>query len=535
MKTIVLNKRVQCDLEMIMIDAFKPLKGFLNKDDYVSVLDNMRLTDGTLWPIPIVLPVKDNNYIIGEDVMLVNMENTPIAKIIVESIYKPDIYYEATKIFGIYDTNHPYISIMEQYKNYYYIGGTVTKIKDIVHYDFIDLRKTPKEIKQKFIENNWKNIIGFQTRNPMHRSHYELTKYALSTCGDIDAKLFLNPVVGVTQECDIDYHTRVACYKHLLKYYNKNTVELCLLPLSMRMAGPREAVWHAIIRKNYGCTHFIVGRDHAGPSYKRKDGNNFYGPYEAQEMLTKYSEEIGIKPVFSKWIVYAKPFDKSMEPLYLPVDEIDNTKYEIQNISGTELRNLLIKGESIPEWFTFPEISTELLNATKKKGKCYYLVGLSGSGKSTIANALREKLRDHYPNDYVTILDGDIVRQELSKGLGFSKEDRSLNVRRIGFVASEIVKHGGIVICANIAPYNDDRIHNRKLIEPFGKYIEIFVNTPLEICESRDTKGLYKLARQGIIQNFTGINDPFENPTNTELEINGEGDLNILLEKIINI
>lgn len=533
MKTIVLHPRIQCDLEMLMIGGFDPLTGFLNQDDYQSVLDNLTLKDGSVWSIPIVLPVKNNEYFIGEKVQLVNRENTPLAELTIESIYQPDIEEEARKVFGVYDLNHPYISIMEGYKGGYYLGGPVRKLKDVPHYDFVDLRKTPAQTRKLFKERGWKTVVGFQTRNPMHRSHFELTKYGLDNCGEKDAKLFLNPVVGITQECDIDYHTRVACYRHLMKHYPENTAELCLLPLSMRMAGPREAVWHACIRKNYGCTHFIVGRDHAGPSYKRKDGESFFGPYDAQELLIKYADRIGITPAFSKWIVYAQPKDTSQQAVYLPIDQVNKETHDVQNISGTELRDRLRSGESIPEWFTFPEISNELVQSIRKEGICYYLVGLSGSGKSTIANALRERLRDQYPNKYVTILDGDIVRQELSKGLGFSREDRSINVRRIGFVASEIVRHGGIVICANIAPYRDDRKHNRSLIEPFGKYVEIFVNTTLETCESRDTKGLYKLAREGKIKEFTGISDPFEEPNDAEIVLEGQGDVNELLDRIV--
>ena len=298
--TIVLTKRLQCDLELLLNGGFSPLKGFLNEEDYYSVLENMRLASGEIWTIPIVLPISENIYKVGETVNLVNEENLPIASLKIESIYKPDIEYEAEKVFGVYDDNHPYIKIMNNYRNHYYLGGKVNKINDIPHYDFVNIRLTPKQTKKYFKENNWETIIGFQTRNPMHRSHFELTKYALRKSNSEDPKLLLNPVVGITQECDIDYHTRVRCYEHLIKKYPKNTVKLSLLPLSMRMAGPREAVWHAIIRKNHGCTHFVVGRDHAGPSYNRKDGNKFLGPYDAQYLLNKFSNEIGINVILSK-------------------------------------------------------------------------------------------------------------------------------------------------------------------------------------------------------------------------------------------
>lgn len=534
--SIDLSDRLLCDLEMLLTGAFFPLKGFMNKKDYKSVVKNMRLSNGTIWPIPIVLPINEQtkNKIKHEEfVILRDSTNLPIAKLYIEDIYKPNINKECEKVYGTLDTNHPYVKIVKSYGNdVWYVGGKVKLINFPPHFDFNEDRYTPEQMKIFFAENKWENIIGFQTRNPMHRSHYELTKYAMKQTGINDIKLLIQPIVGVTQDDDIDYYTRVKCYKKILKYYPENTVKLCLLPLSMRMAGPREALLHAIIRKNYGCTHFIIGRDHAGPSNKKQNGQTFYGPYDAHELVKKYENEIGIKIILSKMIVYIKELNN-----YLPEDEVPNG-LTIMTISGTKQRELLREGKPIPTWFTFPEIVEELRKTIlpmNKRGFCVYFIGLPCSGKTTIARAIENKLKE-LTDRTITLLDGDIIRKNLSQGLGFSKEDRSINIRRIGFIASEIVKHRGIALCANIAPYEDDRKYNREIITKYGGYIEVFVNTPLDICEKRDVKGLYKLARQKIIKNFTGIDDPFEIPSNSEIILNDYNDLkkniNIILEKI---
>lgn len=538
--SINLSDRLLCDVELLLDGSFAPLTGFLNEHDYKSVVNDMRLANGKLWPMPIVLPIdgvlkekiKHEEYVI-----LKNSYELPIAKLYIQDIYKPDIKKECKKVYGSNDENHPYVSILNKlYKDsnndLWYVGGSLEKINIPPHFDFQEDRLTPEQTKVYFADNNWTTIVGFQTRNPMHRSHLELTKYALKqVTKTIDQpKLLVQPIVGVTQECDIDYYTRVKCYKLIMKEYPENTAKLALLPLSMRMAGPREAMWHALIRKNYGCTHFIVGRDHAGPSSKKKNGKNFYGPYEAHELLEKYKNEIGIEIVMSKMIVYVKDIQD-----YIPIDEVPEGM-EVLNISGTEQRRMLRNGENIPAWFTYPSIVEELRKSvisSDQKGFCIYLIGLSGSGKTTIANTLKNKLQELVDRP-ISILDGDIVRKNLSKGLGFSREDRSTNVRRIGYVASEIVKHRGIVICSNIAPYEDDRLENRKIISEVGGYIEVFVNTSLETCEDRDVKGLYKLARKGVIKEFTGISDPFEKPEHSDIILNNQKDLQVSIDTIIN-
>ena len=527
-----LSPRLVCDLELLLDGSFYPLTGFLCKADYESVLNKMRLSDGSLWPIPIVLPIPANHferYANCKSIILKNSYNLPIAKLYVKDIYKPDIDRECRQVFGTNDINHPYVKIMHEWKkkNVWYVGGKVERINSVPHFDFCDLRNNPSQIKAFYKQNGWTCIIGFQTRNPMHRSHYELTKYALNIVNN--SKLLIQPIVGVTQECDINYHARVKCYRLILNYYQKNTAKLTILPLSMRMAGPREAMWHALIRKNYGCTHFIVGRGHAEPSFKDKNNKPFYGPYDAHELLSKFKNELGIKIVKSKMIVYVEELKD-----YIPIDKLKSNMTPLR-ISGTQQRKMLKLGQPIPEWFSYPEIIAELRKTIVPKhmrGFCIYFIGLSGSGKTTLANTLKYKLQELIYRP-ITILDGDIIRQNLSKGLGFNKKDRSINVKRIGFVASEIVKHRGIVLCANIAPYEHDRIHNRELISHCGGYIEVFIDTPLSVCEKRDTKGLYKLARQGKIKEFTGISDPFEEPKHSDIIIT-DMNLNNNIELIIN-
>jgi sulfate adenylyltransferase len=532
---LTLEDRYLCDLDMLLLGGFSPLEGFLCEDDYVSVVEKCRLANGTLWSMPIVLPVSlsDHERLKGADnVLLKDKTGLPIAVLEVgASKYKPDLLKECLNVYGTDDTNHPYVKIVMDLGDCYYYGGRVIKIRDVVHYDFVENRLSAEQSRALIAKNGWKVVVGFQTRNPMHRSHFELTKFALKEAGE-DAKLLLTPVVGVTQQCDVNYHVRVRCYQKLMPYYKEcGGAELVLLPLSMRMAGPREALWHAQIRKNYGCTHFIVGRDHAGPSYKKKNGQNFYGPYDAHQLLTQYKDELGVEIILSKMIVY-------INGVYKPENEIsaEDSKY-IMNISGTEQRRLLNDGLEIPEWFSFPEIVEELRCEYKhmnRRGLCLYFTGLSGSGKSTLANCVMQKIMESEKHRNISILDADIIRTHLSKGLGFSREDRSSNVRRIGYVTSEIVKHNGIAIVANIAPYTSDRAANRELISSDGgNYVEIYVKTSLEVCEKRDVKGLYKLAREGKIKEFTGISDPYEEPESAEIVVDGGDDLSLIVGKIV--
>jgi len=512
-----LTPRQICDLELLMNGGFSPLEGFLSKQDYDSVVSDMRLADGRLWPMPITLDVTEafaDTIEPGQDIALRDQEGVILAILSVSDKWTPDKAHEAKHVFGADDSAHPAVNYLHNTAGPVYLGGPVTGIQQPVHYDYRARRNTPNELRAYFRKMGWRRVVAFQTRNPLHRAHQELTFRAAR---EAQANLLIHPVVGLTKPGDIDHFTRVRCYEAVLDKYPSATTSLSLLNLAMRMAGPREAVWHGLIRANHGCTHFIVGRDHAGPG-KNSAGEDFYGPYDAQDLFKKYQDEIGVEMVDFKHMVYVQE-----RAQYEPADEIEDG-LTVLNISGTELRRRLAEGLDIPEWFSFPEVVTELRRTRPPKsnqGFTVFFTGLSGSGKSTIANALMIKLMEMGGRP-VTLLDGDVVRKNLSSELGFSKEHRDLNIRRIGYVASEITKNGGIAICAPIAPYSATRRSVRELIEAYGTFVEVHVATPLEECERRDRKGLYALARAGKIKEFTGISDPYEAPTNAELVLDTE-------------
>ncbi len=509
-----LNARQICDLELLLNGGFAPLQGFLGKEDYEGVCNDMRLVDGSLWPIPITLDVDEafaETLADGSRVALRDPEGTMLAVLTVTDIWRPDLDAEALAVYGTQDEMHPAVAYLKKQTQSVYLGGTLEGVQLPQHFDSVTMRHTPAQLKRRFAERGWTRVVAFQTRNPMHRAHQELT---LRAAVSVEANLLIHPVVGMTRPGDLDHYTRVRCYQAMLPRYPKHTAMVSLLPLAMRMGGPREAVWHALIRKNYGCTHLIVGRDHAGPG-NGADGKPFYGPYDAQDLLEKYQQEIGVEMVPFRLMVYLPQEDR-----YAAVDELAEGT-PTQSISGTDLRQRLAEGREIPEWFTYPEVARELQQRhppRSRQGFTVFFTGLSGSGKSTVANVLMVKLLE-MGNRPVTLLDGDIVRTNLSSELGFSKEHRDINIRRIGYVASEITKNGGIAICAPIAPYEKVREEVRQQIEPLGGFSVVHVSTPLEVCEQRDRKGLYAKARAGIIKEFTGISDPYEVPTNAEVDL----------------
>jgi sulfate adenylyltransferase len=513
-----LSERQICDLELLMNGGFAPLNGFLTEADYNSVLDRMRLQDGTLWPIPVTLDVSADfaaRVASGQRIALRDQENLALAILEVASVWQADKSREAVQVFGADDLAHPGVRYLHDRAGTHYIGGRILGLQAPVHYDFRQHRQSPAELRAMFRAKGWDKVVAFQTRNPLHRAHVELTRRAAEQVG---ANLLIHPVVGMTKPGDVDHYTRVRCYEAVLAHYPEGSAALSLLGLAMRMAGPREALWHAIIRRNHGCTHFIVGRDHAGPG-NDSQGKPFYGPYDAQELVREHEAEIGIAMVPFKEMVYVQNRQS-----YAPVDEIQAGE-TILNISGTELRRRLQEGEPIPEWFSYGSVIRELRRThppRERQGFTVFFTGLSGAGKSTIANALRAKLME-IGGRSVSLLDGDAVRKHLSSELGFSKEHRNLNVLRIGYVASEITRNGGIAIAAPIAPYVAARRQVRDLIEPAGGFIEVHVATPLEECERRDRKGLYKLAREGKIKQFTGIDDPYETPERPEIRIDTMG------------
>ncbi|MEM9173419.1 MAG: bifunctional sulfate adenylyltransferase/adenylylsulfate kinase [Pseudomonadota bacterium] len=510
-----LTPRQLCDLDLMMCGAFSPLEGFLGEADYNSVRDNMRLESGVLWPMPITLDVDEDfaaSIKTGDTVALRDQEGVMLAVIDVSDIWTPDKALEAKNVFGSTDDKHPAVNYLYNQAGKVYVGGKVRGIEPPTFYDFKLLRDTPSELRGRFRKLGWRKVVAFQTRNPLHRAHQELTFRAAR---EVEANLLIQPVVGMTKPGDIDHFTRVRCYQHVLEEYPEQTTTLSLLNLAMRMAGPREALWHALIRKNYGCTHFIVGRDHAGPG-NDSDGNPFYGPYDAQDLFKEHEEEMGITMVPFKMMVYVEN-----KAEYMPADDTAPTD-KVLNLSGTEFRRRLREGLEIPEWFSYPRVVEELRKAhppKDKQGFTVFFTGLSGSGKSTVANALMVKLLESGSRP-VTLLDGDVVRKNLSSELTFSKEHRDLNIQRIGYVASEITKNGGIAICAPIAPYAATRRLVREMISATGGFIEVHVSTPIEICEARDRKGLYAKARAGLIKGFTGIDDPYEAPVEPEVNIN---------------
>lgn len=510
-----LTARQLCDLELLLSGGFSPLRGFMTRADYEGVCHKMRLADGKLWPIPITLDVTEEfarSIKPGSAVALRDAEGVMLAILHAEEIWQPDLRAEAQSVFGTVSLNHPGAAHLLQRTNPWYVGGRLEGVQRPAHYDFRTLRLTPAELRAEFNRLGWRKIVAFQTRNPMHRAHQELTLRAAKQVG---ANLLINPSVGLTKPGDVEYYVRVRCYQELLPKYPKDTVRLALLPLAMRMGGPREALWHAIIRKNHGCSHFIVGRDHAGPGTDGKDGKPFYGPYDAQELLRKYETEINVTMVPFQMMVYLQDEDR-----YIPEDEV-KPGARVLNISGTELRRRLAAGSEIPSWFTFPEVVRELQRSyppRDRQGFTVFFTGLSGSGKSTIARILMTKFLEMGGRP-VTLLDGDLVRKHLSSELGFSREHRDINIRRIGYVASEITKNGGIAICAPIAPYDTIRKEVRGMVDPLGGFILVHLSTSLEACEARDRKGLYAKARAGIVKQFTGISDPYEAPTDAEVVI----------------
>jgi sulfate adenylyltransferase len=511
-----LTARQLCDLELLLSGGFSPLNGFMNKADYEGVCHNMRLSNGTLWPMPITLDVTEEfakKLTPGSSkVALRDPEGVMLAVLHVSDVWQPDRKAEAKAVFNSTSNAHPGSDYTMNKSNPWYVGGKLEGLQLPSRYDFKSIRLTPAELRAEFSRLGWRRVVAFQTRNPMHRAHQELTFRAAK---QVEANLLLHPSVGMTKPGDVDYFTRVRCYQLLLSKYPPGTVKLSLLPLAMRMGGPREAVWHGIIRKNHGCTHFIVGRDHAGPG-NDTDGKPFYGPYEAQELFKKHESDIGATMVPFNMMVYLEDQDK-----YVPDNEVPKES-RVLNISGTQLRQRLNEGRDIPAWFTYPEVVHELRKSyppRHKQGLTIFFTGLSGSGKSTIANVLLTKFLETGGRP-VTILDGDLVRKHLSSELGFSKEHRDINIRRIGYVASEITKNGGIAICAPIAPYDATRKAVRQMVEPFGSFILVHVATPVETCEQRDRKGLYAKARAGILKEFTGISDPYEVPADAEVVIN---------------
>ena len=510
--SIQLSERSVHDLELLATGAFSPLDGFMGQADYAEVLETMRLASGHIFPVPVTLPVDANDPVtLDQDVALRDSKNDLLAVMDVDEIYHWDRPDAAAKAYGTNDSRHPLVAEMQRWGDFN-ISGRLRVLRLPRHYDFRDLRLTPTQTRARLKSFERANVVAFQTRNPLHRAHEELTKRAML---DHDACLLLHPVVGMTKPGDVDHYTRVRTYKVMTsRYFERGSVLLSLLPLAMRMAGPREALWHAVIRRNYGANHLIVGRDHASPGVM-SNGDSFYGPYDAQELVEQHSAELGVKVVPFRELVYLPDEDEFAEESHVAPGK------RVFHISGTSIREkYLDNGNKPPDWVLRAEVAEILAEARPpryRQGVCVWFTGLSGAGKSTTAEVLTALLLER--GRQVTVLDGDVVRTHLSKGLGFSKEDRDTNVRRIGFVASEIARHGGVVLCAAVSPYRATRNDVRNMVGS-EHFVEVFVDTPLEVCEARDTKGLYAQARRGEITGFTGVDDPYEQPERAEITLN---------------
>jgi sulfate adenylyltransferase len=527
----ILEERLICDLRMLANKSFSPLEGFMKEKDYISVLNCSRLEDGTLFPLPIVLPIALDQIDAIKNagkVLLKNRLGHSLAIVDVEDIYIPDLERECLSSFGTIDLNHPGVSLIRARKNCCYIGGKIHPFSYLKEIDFEEGVLSPDQTKELFRKNSWEKVVAFQTRNPLHRAHVALIQRSLDEAGE-DAVLFLHPVIGPTQDEDVSPLVRKRCYEAVRSYLNQTPLHIGYLPLAMRMAGPKEALLHAIIRKNYGATHFIVGRDHSGPSVKNSSGNSFYEPYAAIDLVKSYASELGLHVLASEEMVYVEETGQ-----YVPESTV-KSEQTVKRISGTLARERMQMGLGLPDWFSFPEVVKILTQYyMKKNGLCIYLTGLPCSGKSTLANFLKKRIEEiDVLEREVLVLDADVLRSYIASELGFSKKDRSINVQRIGYVASLVVESGGICVVANIAPYEEDRLINRKLINSKGCYFEVFVDTPLEVCEERDVKGLYKLAREGKIQSYTGISDPYEKPLHPNVIVNGAEDISNCLDQIM--
>jgi sulfate adenylyltransferase len=527
---IQLSERTACDLELLATGGFSPLTTFLGRQDFERVVNEMRLSSGELYPIPVTLPFSGEPQIsLDEEIALRDVRGEILGTMVVEEIYKWDRNEVAQQVLATRDPRHPLVAEMDHWGKFN-ISGRLRVVQLPRRYDFSELRMTPQQTRARLEARGHQNVVAFQTRNPLHRAHEEITKRAIQ---QVNGVLLLHPVVGMTKPGDVDHYTRVRTYKALAdNYYDRDRIVLSLLPLAMRLAGPREALWHALIRRNYGANHLIVGRDHASPGVDSQ-GNPFYGPYEAQELVAQFSDETGVKMLPFQEMVYLPAEDRYEEASAVADETLTAT------ISGTEVRQKYLDvGKPLPQWFTRPEVAQILGSSYPEKhrqGFCIWFTGLSGSGKSTTAEVLTVLFQEC--GRQVTVLDGDVVRTHLSQGLGFSKEDRDLNIRRIGFVASEIVRHGGVVVCAAVSPYRTTRNDVRSMVGS-ERFIEVFVDTPLSECERRDTKGMYVRARRGELKNFTGVDDPYEAPESPELRLDtltntAEQNARLVLECVI--
>jgi sulfate adenylyltransferase len=520
-----LDPRELADLELIAVGAASPLTGFLGEGDYASVVERLRLADGTVWPLPFTLAVPEDARVgvePGAEVALHDSSGRLWGTIGVTDVFTRDPLHEARHVYGTEDPAHPGVAYLLA-RPRTLAGGPVRVLPLPTDLPFAEHRLTPRALRAAIAERGWTRVAGFQTRNPIHRAHEHLTKLALEFADG----LVVHPLVGETKNDDVPAAVRFEAYETLLEaYYPPERTLLAAFPAAMRYAGPREALFHALARKNYGITHLIVGRDHAGVG-------RYYGPYEAQQIFDRFDRaEIGVAPLLFEPTFFCHACDTLASSRTCPHDETSRLE-----LSGTRVREVLRGGGRLPVAFTRPEVA-EVLRAHYARGVgdghahgtpapqaapgvsagggyIVWLTGLSGAGKSTLAEALKARLADERA---VEILDGDEVRTYLSKGLGFSKEDRDTNIRRIGYVARLLARNGVAVVTAAISPYREVRDEVRRLAEADGiPFIEVFASASIEALTARDVKGLYAKAIRGEIAHFTGVSDPYEAPLRPEV------------------
>lgn len=518
--SISLNPRQVCDLELILDGSFAPLAGFMTRAEYDSVIETLALPDGSVWPIPVCLdiaPQKAKGLEPGMRVALNDQEGSLLALMTIEDLWQPDRQHEAEKIYGAgRGQDHFAVQELLDRQGFFCAGGRLQGIKLPIHYDFGELRKRPRQIRAMIQDQGWERVIGFHTDKYLHCLHREMVQSAARKIG---GNILLHPTTFYKDRYNCGHFTQIRCYQHISKHFPAGMAMLAIVPLALRKAGPRSALWQAVIRKNYGCDHFMVWPDHADPWGHLASGERFYPLHAAQELVAEYQNRTGVTMVPLEKMVYVAD-----QKRYMLEDEADPGQ-AVEQISSQELARRLEFGLEIPDWFSYPEIVQELRHAhppRHKQGFTVFFTGLPGAGKSTLAKMLQARLTARRERP-ITLLDGDIVRKNLSSELGFSVQDRKTNLTRIGFVASQITKNRGIAICAPIAPFEESRRLNREAIARFGGYIEVYVSTPLKVCESRDHKGNYAKARAGIIKGFTGIDDPYEPPAQADITLDTSG------------
>ncbi len=526
--SIDLDHRQTCDLELLLNGGYSPLRGFMGRADYDSVLKDMRLANGAFWPMPIMLDIDAKTAASlnpGMRVALRDLEGFMLAVLTVSDTWEADRSAEiSAKVTGL-----------TQSARTHYLGGGLQGLAQPVRHDYASLWLTPQALRDFFIRHGWQRVAAFKTQRALHRAEHDFTQQAAA---EHQASLLISPIMSTIRSDTLDYHNQMRCYQAVMPHYPASTTTLALLPLTLRgavssgirppwmaevskmqehffdlplvtlalpcAAGVRELLWHAMVYRNHGCTHLIIDQRDL------PDGTDLDG---LRSGFAAFQKEIGVELIMMPPLVYVE--DRAQ---HMPKDKVPEGARVI-DFSGVELRRRLTEGLEIPPWFSYAGVLQALRQAQparSQRGFTIFFTGLSGAGKSTIAKALMIKLLEMGGRN-VTLLDGDVVRKHLSSELGFSKEHRDINVRRIGYVASEITKHGGIAICAPIAPYTAMRRAVREMIEPLGGFFETYICTSIEVCEGRDRKGLYAKARAGLVKEFTGISDPYEVPEHPEV------------------